>query len=179
VNFSSEGRSASGIRSRKEPTMKTITILLVAMLALAGSAYADTSATTAAQGTYPSGTSFNGVNLSGLQIATAAFLVSDGTAEGHIAIGLKGTTALGTQQTISIEAEASSGSNAAANSATINGTCTIDMGDGTPALTGVPIVATITTNDQNQGTVGLVIGATALPAATVTGGSMTIASVAQ
>src|SRR3989441_1210769 len=179
VTFSYEGRSTYGIRNRKEPTMKTITILLVVTLALAGSAYADTSATTAAQGTYPSGTSFNGVNLSGLQIATAAVLVSDGTAEGHIAVSLKGTTILGTPQDISIEVEASGGSNAAANTATINGTCTIDMGDGTPAVTGIPIVVTITTNDQQQGTVGLVIGATALPAATITGGSMTITNLPQ
>jgi len=75
--------------------------------------------------------------------------------------------------------EASGGSNAAANTATINGTCTIDMGDGTPAVTGIAIVATITTNDQHQGTVDLVIGATALPAATITGGSMTITNLAQ
>jgi hypothetical protein len=45
-------------------------------------------------------------------------------------------------------------------------------------LTGVPIVATITTTDQHQGTVGLVIGATALPAATINGGSMTITDLA-
>jgi hypothetical protein len=99
--------------------MKLTTILLAITLAVVGSAYADTSATTAAQGTYPSGTSFSGVNLSGLQIATAAVVVSDGSAEGHVTISLKGTTALGTQQNISIEAEASSGSNAAANIATI------------------------------------------------------------
>ena len=158
--------------------MKLATILLALTLAVAGSAYADTSATTAAQGTYPSGTSFNGVNLSGLQIATAAVLVSDGSAEGHLAISLKGTTILGTQQNISIEAEASSGSNAAANLATINGTCTIDMGDGTPPVSGVPIVATITTNSDHQGTVGLVLGGTALPAATINGGSMTITDLA-
>ncbi len=55
----------------------------------------------------------------------------------------------------------------------------LDMGDGTPAVTGIAIVATITTNDQHQGTVDLVIGATALPAATITGGSMTITNLAQ
>ena len=52
------------------------------------------------------------------------------------------------------------------------------MGDGTPPVSGVPIIATITTNDQHQGTVGLIVGATAFPAATIDGGSMTIADLA-
>jgi hypothetical protein len=156
--------------------MKRITIVLIAMLALAGSAYAqsNTSATAAAQGTYPNGTSFSGVPINAIQVASGAFISTDGTAEGHIAVSLFGTALLGTQQIISIEAEASSGSRAAANVATISGTCSVDMGDGTPRVTGVPFVATITTNAQNQGTVGLVLGATALPAATINGGSITI-----
>src|SRR6266496_1434349 len=66
----------------------------------------------------------------------------------------------------------------AANIVTINGTCTIDLGNGTPAMTNVPFVATITTNADHQGTVGLVLGATALPAATINGDSMSIESLA-
>ena len=157
--------------------MKRTSILLVLILALAGSAYAqsDTSATTAAQGTYPSGTSFNGVKLSGLQIATAAVITAAGTAQGHLVISLKGTTVLGAQQLITVEAAVGGGSRPAANVATITGTCSIDMGNGTPPVTGVPFVATITTNDASQGTVGVILGATALPAATIDGGSMTIA----
>jgi hypothetical protein len=89
-----------------------------------------------------------------------------------------GTTALGVQQTINVDAVASGGSSAAANIVTINGTCTIDLGDGTAPMTGVPFVATITLNANHQGTVGLVLGATALPAATINGGSMSIESLA-
>jgi hypothetical protein len=157
--------------------MKPITILFVVLLAIAGSAYAqsDTSATTAAQGTYPDGTSFNGVPINALQIATGSVVAAAGTAEGHLAISLKGFSLLGAPQTISIDAEASGGSRAAANVATISGTCSIDMGDGTPPVTGVPFVATITVNADSQGSVGLVLGGTALPAATIDGGSMTIA----
>ncbi len=158
--------------------MKSITILLVAMLAIAGSAYAqsDTSATAAAQGTYPAGTTFGGAAISALQIANATLIASDGSAEGQITISLIGPTnpILGTQQIISIEADVSSASRAAANIVTITGTCSIDMGNGTPVITGVPIVATITTNDQHLGTVGLVIGATTLPTGTINDGSMTI-----
>ena len=159
--------------------MKKIILVFAVTLTIAGSAFAtDTSTTTAAQGTFPSGTSFSGVNLNGLQIATATVLVSDGSAEGQVTVALMGTTALGVQQTINVDAVASGGSSTAANIVTINGTCAIDLGDGTAPMTGVPFVATITLNANHQGTVGLVLGATALPAATINGGSMSIESLA-
>jgi len=155
--------------------MKRIIFLLIAFLAIGGSAYAsDTSATTAAEGTYPAGTSFNGVPISGLEVASGVLVASDGTAEGHLGIRLLGPTVLGVQQIIIVEASATGGSRAAANVVTISGTCSIDMGNGTPPTPGVPFVATITTNAQNQGSVGLVLGATALPAATIGDGTMTI-----
>jgi hypothetical protein len=157
--------------------MKSITILLVAMLAIAGSAYAqsDTSATAAAQGTYPAGTTFGGTAISALQIASATLIASDGSAEGQITISLIGPVnpLTGTQQIISIDAEPSGGTKTAGNVVTITGTCSVDMGTGTP-VTGVPFVATITTNDQHLGSLGLVIGATSLPTAAINDGSMTI-----
>ena len=162
--------------------MKSITFLFVATLAIAGSAYAqsDTSATTAAQGTYPPGTSFNGVSINALQIATGTLIAYAGGAEGHLAISLIGPSILGAPpQTIAIEADASSGSRPVANVVTISGTCSVDMGTGLPPLTGVPFVATITTDDQHLGTVGLVIGATTLPAATIGDGSMSIDALTQ
>ncbi|HEY8134051.1 MAG TPA: hypothetical protein VII12_19400, partial [Thermoanaerobaculia bacterium] len=78
----------------------------------------------------------------------------------------------------SVEATVGGGSNAAANVATVTGTCTIDMGNGTPPLTGVPFVATFTTDNQGLGTLGLVLGATSLPAATINDGHMTITALA-
>lgn len=157
--------------------MKTFSILFVVMLAIAGSAYAqsDTSTTTAAQGTYPAGVSFSGIPISGLQIGTATLIAADGSAaEGHITVALLGTTPLGVEQDIIVEAEISGGSRVAPNVVNLSGTCSIDLGNGTPATTGVPFVATITTNDLHQGTVALVLGATTLPAATIGDGSMTI-----
>jgi len=157
--------------------MKYITIFLFVLLAIGGSAFAqsDTSATTAAQGTFPDGTSFNGVSINALQIATGTLIADGGAAEGHIAISLIGPSILGAPpQTIAIEADVSGGSRPAANVAGIFGTRTIDMGNGLPPLTGVPIVATITTTPDHLGTVGLTLGATALPAAPINGGSMTI-----
>jgi hypothetical protein len=163
---------------KEEPTMKRITFLLIAFLAIGGSAYAqsNTSATAAAEGSYPAGTTFNGVPITGLTIGSGALLAADGTAQGHFGIELLGPTVLGVQQIISVEATASSGSSAAANVATISGTCSIDMGNGTPPLIGVPFVVTITTNAQSLGSVGLVLGATALPTATIGDGTMAITS---
>jgi hypothetical protein len=162
--------------------MKSFTFLLVAVLAIAGSAYAqsDTSATTAAQGTYPTGTSFNGISINALQIATGTLIMGGGTAEGHVTVGLIAPSILGAPpQTITIEVEVTGGSLAAANVVTLSGTCSVDMGTGAPPLTGVPFVATIATNDQHLGTVGLVIGTSALPNATIGDGSMSIDALTQ
>src|SRR5437899_2582163 len=157
--------------------MQKIMILLIASLAIAGSAFAqsDTSATTAAKGTFPSGTSFNGLPISALQIATGVIVAADGSgAEGKLTIALTATTLLGGQQIINIEADISGGQRAATNVAIVSGTGTVDMGDGTPPLPGVPIIATITTDSNHLGTVGLAIGATTLPSATIGDGSMTV-----
>jgi hypothetical protein len=51
---------------------------------------------------------------------------------------------------------------------------TVDMGTGAAPLVGVPVVATITTDANNQGTVGLVIGGTTLPTAPIADGTMTV-----
>ena len=157
--------------------MKTFTILLVAMLAIAGSAYAqsDTSATAAAQGTYPDGTTFGGVAINALQIASASIIAADGTADGQITVSLIGPpNPLGVQQKVTIEVDVSGGTKTAANVATIRGTCSIDMGNGTPVISGVPFVATITTTADHLGTVGLTIGTTSLPNGTINDGTMTI-----
>lgn len=165
--------------------MKSITIFLVAILAIAGSAFAqqsDTSSTAAAVGTYPAGTSFNGVPLSGLELGSGAIIAWDGsTADGHLSVRLLGipNPLTGAQQVISVEASATGGSRPALNLVTITGSCTIDMGDGTPPVPGVPIVATIATDAQSLGTVGLTLGATALPSATMNGGAMTIEDITQ
>jgi hypothetical protein len=48
------------------------------------------------------------------------------------------------------------------------------MGDGSPVLQNVPFAAAVTTGADGHGTLGLVLGATSLPAATINQGSMTI-----
>jgi hypothetical protein len=157
--------------------MKTLSIVFALMLAVGGSAYAqtDTSATSAADGSYPAGTLFNGVAISSIDIGTGVLLGSDGVAEGHISIDLAGPNIPVTgPQTISVQALITGGSRPASNVATLTGTASVDMGNGTPALTGVPVVVTITTDANGKGTVGLVIGATTLPTAPITDGSLSI-----
>lgn len=165
--------------------MKLTSIFLVLMLAVAGSALAqtapaDTAVTASAVGAYPAGTVYNGVPLSGLTIASGALIAGDGsTADGRVTIELLGVeTPLG-KQVITVQAMITGGSRGAGNVATITGTCSINMGDGTPTLTGLPIVATITTDATNQGSVGLVLAGTTLPSATIGDGTMTVEDLAQ
>jgi len=155
--------------------MKLTALVLVVFMAIAGSAFAaDTSVTAAAKGSFPSGTNFNGISISGLQIAAGDLIWGDGSgAEGKLTIALIGTTPLGLQQTINLNADVTGAQRTSANVVVISGTGTLDMGDGTAAVT-VPVIATITTDSNNLGTVGLTIGATTLPASTIGDGSMAI-----
>jgi len=52
---------------------------------------------------------------------------------------------------------------------TFSGTATVDMGDGTLPLSGVPFTVT-----ASAGSLGLILNAVALPTATVTAGSITL-----
>jgi Ice-binding-like len=122
--------------------------------------------TAGAGGVYPDGTTFSGVPINGLQSGYEVEI------NGSSAIGQFTTVLLGVSNglpvNIVIEGTATSGSRSATNIVTFSGTCTVN---GAP---GVPCTATITTNASDQGTIGLVIGATTLPNAVVSAGTMTI-----
>jgi len=151
------------------------TLLLATLLMLPSAASAqETCVTVSAGGIYPSYTTFNGVPISGLQSGYGIGIVSTGSALGQFCTVLLGINSMGLQQNIVIEGVATSGSQAAGNIATFSGTCTVTMGDGSPPLPGVPFTATIITNALDQGTIGLILGDTTLPAATINQGSMTI-----
>jgi len=147
-------------------------ILLAGLFAWSPPVEAQQSAVTvAAGGVYPAGTTFSGVSINGLQSGYGV-VISGGSAAGQFCTVLLGVSALGPQN-ITIEGTASSGSRSG-SVATFSGTCSVNMGDGSPPLTGVPFTATIATDANGQGTIGLVLGITTLPAATVSQGSMTI-----
>jgi len=76
---------------------------------------------------------------------------------------------LGQPQNINVEGSASSGSRNADGSVTFAGVSTVDMGDGTVPLSGVPFSVTVTPQ-----ALALTLGLSALPSATVTAGRIKI-----
>jgi len=125
--------------------------------------------TGAAEATFPDGATFNGIPLRGLTLGQGMFIAPDGSATGQFQAVLLGTSPLGAAQNITVEGEVSGGSVAADGSATFSGTATVDMGDGTPALPGVPFTVTV-----SAGSLGLILNAVALPTATLSAGSITV-----
>src|SRR2546425_8039601 len=156
--------------------MTRLGFLLTAMLGLASNvvpapvaAQAAAGVTGAAEATFPDGAAFNGIPLRGLTLGQGMFIAQDGSATGQFQAVLLGSSLLGTPQNITVEGEVGSGSVAADGSATFGGTATVDMGDGTLPLPGVPFIVTV-----SAGSLALILNAVALPTATVTAGSITI-----
>ena len=125
--------------------------------------------TGAAEAIFPGGATFNGLLLSGLTVGQGIFLAADGSAAGQFQAVLLGTSLLGTPQEVTVEGEVRTGFAPGDGTAAFSGTATVDMGDGTPPLSGVPF-----TVSASAGSVSLILGATGLPTATVTAGSITI-----
>ena len=142
---------------------------LASLLAPAPVAAQDAGVTGAAEAAFPNGAAFNGVSLKGLTLGQGLFIGPDGSATGQFQAVLLGTSPLGTPQNVTVEGEVGGGSVAADGSATFSGTATVDMGDGTLALAGVPFTVT-----ASAGSLGLILNAVALPTATVTAGSITV-----
>ena len=142
---------------------------LASLMAPAPAAAQDAGVTGAAEAAFPNGAAFNGVSLKGLTLGQGLFIGPDGSATGQFQAVLLGTSLLGAAQNITVEGEVGGGSVAADGSATFSGTATVDMGDGTLPLPGVPFAVTV-----SAGSLGLILNAVALPTATVTAGSITI-----
>src|SRR5437764_14004239 len=142
---------------------------LASLMAPAAAAAQDAGVTGAAEAAFPNGAAFNGVSLKGLTLGQGMYIAQDGSATGQFQAVLLGTSPLGTPQNVTVEGEVGGGSVAADGSATFSGTATVDMGDGTLALPGVPFAVTV-----SAGSLGLILNAVALPTATVTAGSITI-----
>ncbi len=128
-----------------------------------------TGVTGAAEAAFPDGAAFNGLPLKGLTLGQGMFIAPDGSATGQFQAVLLGTSLLGTPQNVTVEGEVGGGSVGADGSATFSGTATVDMGDGTLPLPGVPFAVTV-----SAGSLGLILNAVTLPTATVTAGSITI-----
>jgi len=125
--------------------------------------------TGAAEAILPEGATFNGVLLSGLTIGQGVFIARDGSAAGQFQAVLMGTSFLGTPQNVTLEGEVRNGAVGGDGSATFDGTATVEMGDGTLPLPGVPFTVTVST-----GSLALILDAVALPTASLSAGSITI-----
>src|SRR2546426_5808149 len=147
----------------------TITVLTLAILLLPASLFGQaTGVAGAGAGTFPAHTAFSGVSLSGLKFAMGVLIPGGTTADGQLQAPLLGTTPLRQPRNIEVEGDATNGT-LATGSRTFSGTATVDMGDGTPPLLNVPFTVTATATG-----LVLALGATNLPAATLTAGTITI-----
>ncbi len=144
-------------------------IVLVAVTTAPVSADSDArSVTGAGKGLFGDGAALGAVALQGVELGTGVFIEADGSASGTFHAVLQGNS-LGVAREITVEGKVSAGSVASDGRATFNGTASLDLGDGAPALPGVAFSVT-------AGADGLVlaIDSTTLPAAGLASGAVTI-----
>jgi len=104
-----------------------------------------------------------------LELGTGVFIEPDGSASGVYSAVLNGKSLLGQPQQIRVEGNVLQGDVMPNGQAIFSGIATVNLGDGTPTLSGVPF--SVTTSDN---TVRLSILSTNLPAAQVTSGAISI-----
>ena len=157
-------------------------VIAVTLFAVPTLAQSQTTVTGAGAGVYPAGTTFKsgslsalkGVTLTGLSFGMGVALPGDGTANGSFESTLIGTSAKGLPRNIVVEGNATSGSGQAGGPANYAGICTVNPGDGTPSLTGVPFTVIVAKLPNGAWGLTLTLGTTGLPVATVTSGSVTV-----
>lgn len=89
-----------------------------------------------------SGATLYGVQLQNLEFGQGIVILPDGSAIGDFQTLLLGTSPLGQPQNLNVEGKVSSGSVQVNGSVTFGGTASVDLGNGTPPLTGVPFSVT-------------------------------------
>ena len=154
-------------------TLLPMTLIVVALLWPAPAAAQETSVTGAGAGLFPEGAAYLGLPLSSLSLGMGIG-VAGNWAAGQFQVTLTGTTALGMEQNIVIEGQATASTPSAPGTAAFSGTSTVDPGDGTPPLPGVPFVALVATNPDGTGSLTLSLGGTNLPAVAVDEGYLTV-----
>jgi len=153
------------------------TAILAAAMALSGGRAAAQSAlsmTAAGGAVLGSGASLGAVSLTDMKFGIGALIAASGAATGDVESTLRGTSTKGKPQTITVEGKPTAGSARAGGPGNLSGTCSVDMGDGSPALSGVPFALTVTTGPDGKWSLLMTLGDTHLPAATVNAGSITV-----
>ncbi len=152
-----------------------VTLIVLGMVAFVFAPTPTTAATEGgtvtgtAQGAFPAGTALGPVALDGLQLGTGVIVDPNNSAVGCFHVVLTGRSLLGQPQEITVEGKVSQGAVSENGTANFSGIATLDFGDGAPLRTGVPFSVTTTTSS-----LVLAVESTTLPAASLTGGSVTI-----
>ena len=95
-------------------------------------------------------------------------------AAGQFQVTLTGTTVLDVEQNIVVTGQVTARTPSAPGTASFSGTSTVDPGDGTPPLPGVPFVALVAVNPDGTGTLTLNLAGTNLPAAAINEGYLSV-----
>ena len=122
-----------------------------------------------AQGIFPAGSTQWPVTLDGLQLGTGVLVEPDNSAVGTFHVVLTGRSLLGARQEITVEGKVSQGTVDQNGTGSFSGIASIDFGDGAPLRPGVPFSVV-----TSASSLVLAIDSTTLPAASLTGGSVTI-----
>ncbi|MEK6280738.1 MAG: hypothetical protein AABN95_10330 [Acidobacteriota bacterium] len=158
--------------------MKRLVCATLIVLGMVAFAFAPTPTTAAteggtitgtAQGVFPAGTALGPVALDGLQLGTGVITDTDGSSVGSFHVVLIGRSLVGQRQEITVDGKVSQGTVDENGSASFSGIASLDFGDGAPLRPGVPFSVT-----TSAGSLVLAIESTTLPAASLTGGSVTI-----
>jgi hypothetical protein len=149
-------------------------LIAATMLAPApAAAQTETSVTIAGAGLFPAGAGYLGLPLRSLSLGVGLGLAGSAAA-GQFQVTLTGTTLLGDERNITVNGRATAGMLSAPGSAAFSGIATVDPGDGTPAVAGVPFAALVVPGPDGTGSLRLNLGATALPAANIDEGYVTV-----
>jgi hypothetical protein len=133
----------------------------VAVAAPRGSALAVASSNVvsgAGAGEYTAGATFQGIALAGGTYGLGVQTNLDGSAVGDLELQLNGSSLIGLSQWITVTAWITTGTQNADGSMTLNGTGTLDLGDGTAPTGGLPVVAQVSLTG-----VQVTIGGNAIP----------------
>lgn len=114
--------------------------------------------TAAGAGIFPAGANFAGVQLAGGTFGIGVQTDGAGSAKGDLEAQLNGTSLIGLSQWVTVTGWITSGTKNPDGSMTFNGTCTLDMGDGTPPAGGLGLVANLSATGLT-----LTVGSNALP----------------
>lgn len=147
--------------------------LVAFVTAARAGAQTETFVTGAGAGLFPPDAIYLGIPVKGLELGMGLG-VADTWGAGQFQTTLSGVSALGQEQNIIVEGLVSSSVPSEANTAIASGSCTVDPGDGTPPLAGVPFTIAVAANPDGTGTLALTLGATSLPAAAINEGYVTI-----